>query len=251
MAKHRKSHPGGYGPKTKNPVMPETAAVPESVEPKAASPDFIDRFRTKYPVSREDVVDDELAFIGWVRRYRELGCDLMTHGVFNFIVEMAARSPEDKAAGRLAPLSLDTFERLLRDKAEIAGSPRLLNGFRDQYRLQPKARRTRWKNKFFARWEPEPDRRGQLALIVMVLFDQRRSRGMSAKMATGEIQRMHDRLVDGDALSTEESKLKPLVICGARVESLLDEARGVWGRRTKPKRPRTRKPTKRIRGENA
>lgn len=225
--------------------------------PKPGAADF-SAFMNPRPAAREDVTEKELAFIGTVRHFAKLGFDLLAYRGLIFSAEEQSRSPEDRIAGELASEDTATFDRLLKDGVHFAASPRLMSMFMVRFQHQDVTRRRRWKRQFFAGWDPankKKQRRGLLAGIVLQMYESRRSRGVGSKRAMGEIQRMLDSLVCSEAhlseeeypkkyafpptIEEEEKRLGKHVISGARVERLLDEARGAIGLRTMPKTPRT------------
>ena len=224
--------------------------------PKPGAADF-SAFMNPRPVAREDLTEKELAFVGTVRHFAKLGFDLLTYKGLIFSAEEQSRSPEDRIAGELASEDTTTFDRLLKDGVHFAASPRLMSMFMVRFQHQDVKRRRRWKRDFFAGWDPANKkklRRSLLAAIVLNIYESRLSRGDGAKRAMGEIQRILDSLVCSEAHLSEEEYLKKYafpptieeeekrlgkhVISGARVEKLLDLARGQLGLRTTPKRQR-------------
>lgn len=216
-------------------------------KPKAGAADFSALMNPR-PVAREDVTEKELAFLGTVRHFAKLGFDLLKYPGLIFGGEEQCRSPEDRIAGELASESAETFDRLLKDGVNFAHVPRLMGMFMVNFQFQDAKRRNKWKKQFFADWDPanKKRRRSLLAGIVLNMYGTRRSHGEGAKKAMGEIQRMLDSppvpqppraLLLGEELLI----LKKYAVPGARVETLLDLARGQLGLRTTPKRPRVKR----------
>lgn len=223
MTKREASRRGRY----RKAVKPETTKAKER-KPKPGAADYSSL--NSPPVVREDVTERELALLGIVRHFKELGFDLSAYSSLIFGGEELCRSPEDRIAGELASTDAETFDRLLKDGVNFASVPRLMTYFLIQFPYQDAKRQKSWKKKFFAGWGPKKFRRRCLALTVL---------NLKAAHTMGEIQEMHDRLArGGEARSAEERLLKKSAILGARVEALLDEARGALGARTNPKRPR-------------
>jgi hypothetical protein len=212
-------------------------------KPKPGAPEW--PVRNLRPVVREDVTEKELVLLGIVRHFKELGFDLSAYSSLVFGGEEMCRRPEDRIAGKLASTDAETFDRLLRDGVNFASVPRLMSMFLVCFQHQDAKRRNRWKRQFFAGWDGTNFRRHVLGLIVHNAYRDRRSRGLGAKRAMGEIQRILDSPPSMPqlprAVLTEEELLKKHAIPGARVEALLDEARGALGLRTRPRLKRNRR----------
>lgn len=242
--------PGPFLPRSEKGARNDVGTKKTQVKPKPGAPDW--PVRNLRLVAREDVTERELEILGIVRHFAALGFDLRTYSSMIFGGEEQCRSPEDRIAGRLAPIRPETFDRLLNDGVNFVSLPRLMSMFMVLFQGQDEKRRTQWKRKFFAGWDPADEKGRSRHIRAAVVFNMYRGRmagsGLKARRSErvmAEIQETLDRLAAGGEAHTEEEKsLKKFAIPGERrvtVQALLDEARGALGLRTRPRLKRNRR----------